>query len=63
MNTTDFKKKMDESFGVQLIITGLLRLVEDEGHSPHEAFRLLDAVKQNTFHALAEIKREVGADA
>lgn len=62
MKATDFKKKMDKSFGVGLIITGLLRLVENEGYSPREAFELLEDVKRNTFHALSEVKRESESD-
>lgn len=58
MNAREFKNKLDESFNLKLIIAGLTGLVEDEGYSPHEAFRLLDSVKQNTFHALAETGRE-----
>jgi glucan phosphorylase len=42
----------------QLIIAGLAGLVEDEGLSPHEAFEVLEEIKRNTFHALAEIGRE-----
>ncbi|MBY0597731.1 hypothetical protein [Bacillus bingmayongensis] len=46
------------SFGQQLIITGLARLVEEEDYTVHEAFQLLEAIKRNTFHALLEIKKE-----
>ncbi|MCA1027686.1 hypothetical protein [Cytobacillus kochii] len=31
------------------IITGLLGLVEDEGLSPHEAFRVVEDIKNQTF--------------
>ncbi len=55
MNTQEFENKMRTSMGLQLIIAGMVGLVEDEGHSPHEVFDLLNAAKQNTFHALAEI--------
>jgi hypothetical protein len=58
VNAIEYKTKLYESFGLQLITTGLLNLVEKEGYSPHEAFRLLEHVKQNTFHALSEIERE-----
>lgn len=58
MNAAEYKVKLHQSFGLQLITTGLLELVEKEGYSPQEAFRLLEDVKQNTFHALSEIKRE-----
>ncbi|WP_172369595.1 hypothetical protein [Sporosarcina jiandibaonis] len=53
-----FKQKLNSSFGIQLIVTGLARLVEEEGHSPHEAFEVLEEVKRNIFHALSEIKEE-----
>jgi hypothetical protein len=46
------------SFGQQLIITGLARLVEEEGLTPHEAFQVLEEIKRNTWHALTEIKQE-----
>ncbi|EEK69835.1 MULTISPECIES: hypothetical protein [Bacillus] len=47
-----------DNFGQQLIITGLTRLVEEEGYTAHEAFRLLETIKRNTFHALLEIQKE-----
>lgn len=47
-----------ESFGQQLIITGLARLVEEEDYTPHEAFQLLETIKRNTFHTLLELKKE-----
>lgn len=53
------KPKLDlENINVGFVITGLLGMVEDDGLTPHEAFELLDVIKQNTFHALSEIKRE-----
>lgn len=58
MNANEFKETMDRSFGLQLIITGLTTLVEDEGYTPRDAFNLLEATKQNTFHALSEIRKE-----
>ncbi|WP_197072008.1 hypothetical protein [Geobacillus kaustophilus] len=42
----------------QLIIAGLTGLVSDDGLTPHEAFALLDEIKQQTFHALVQIKQE-----
>lgn len=41
---------------MQLIVAGMTGLIEDEGHSVHEVFGLLEATKQNTFHALSEIR-------
>jgi hypothetical protein len=46
------------SVNQQLIIAGLAGLVEEEGMSPHDAFRLLDEIKRNTFHALLQIGKE-----
>lgn len=47
------------SFNQQLIITGLAGLVEDEGFTPHEALSVIDEIKNNIFHALCELKKEV----
>lgn len=58
----DYMEKVSNSFGLQLMITGLARLVEEEGYTPHEAIGMLHEVGRNTFHALTEIKRGV-ADA
>ncbi|WP_342537312.1 hypothetical protein [Sporosarcina sp. FSL K6-3508] len=52
-----FMEKVDNSYGLQLMITGLARLVEEEGYTPHEAIGMLHEVGRNTFHALTEIKR------
>ncbi|MBS4200291.1 hypothetical protein KHA93_11680 [Bacillus sp. FJAT-49732] len=57
MSAHDFKRKLDSNLNLQLIVAGMAGLV-DEGHSPHEVFKLLEDVKRNTFHALAEIGRE-----
>ncbi|OFC94625.1 MULTISPECIES: hypothetical protein [Bacillus cereus group] len=55
MNKVEFNQ---DSFGQQLIITGLARLVEEEGLTPHEAFDVLRLIQNNTFHALADIHKE-----
>lgn len=55
MNKGEFNQN---SFGQQLIITGLANLIEEEDYTVHEAFQLLEAIKRNTFHALLEIKKE-----
>lgn len=53
------KGKVDtNNWSQQLIIAGMANLVENEGYTPHEVFELLDEIKQNTFHALSEIKKE-----
>jgi len=59
MNTQEFEKKLYSSLGLQMIVAGMARLVEDEGHTPHKVFELMTSTKQNIFHALAEIHKEV----
>lgn len=59
MDPQDFKQKLDTSLGLQTIVAGMARLVEDEGYTPHQVFELMTAAKQNTFHALAEMHRDV----
>ncbi|RFA36214.1 hypothetical protein CAI16_05325 [Virgibacillus dokdonensis] len=58
MNQIEFKKKLDSSMNMQLIVAGMTGLIEDEGYSVREVFGLLEATKQNTFHALLEIRNE-----
>ncbi|MEF3312340.1 hypothetical protein PV433_25985 [Paenibacillus sp. GYB004] len=54
------RKLMDQNnFNHKLIIAALAGMVEDDGLTPHEAFAVLEDIKRNTFHALAEIHREV----
>ncbi|MGM0807595.1 MAG: hypothetical protein ACQET8_23090 [Bacillota bacterium] len=51
------KKDLDlTNLNVGFVITGLIGMVEDEGMTPHEAFEMLDLIKRQTFHALADIK-------
>lgn len=45
--------------GDQFIVAGLASLVEDSGFTPHEAFDILESIKANTWHALADIHSEV----
>lgn len=59
MDPQEFKQKLDISLGLQMLVVGMTRLVEDEGYTPHQVFEMMSAAKQNTFHALAEIHREV----
>ncbi len=42
---------------VKLILGALAGMVEDDGLTPHEAFELLDEIKNQTWHALMELKR------
>ena len=59
MNAHEYKKKLDNSMGLQLIVAGMVGLIEDEGHSFHEVMELLEATKRNTFPAMMEISRAV----
>lgn len=53
------KPKLDlKNINVGFVITGLLGMVEDDGLTPHEAFEMLNWIKQQTFHALSQIKNE-----
>jgi len=45
-------------FSHQLVVTGLLNMVEDDGLTPHEAFEVLEDIKRQTWHGLAEISRD-----
>jgi hypothetical protein len=45
------------NFNTQLIIAGMAGLIDD-GYTPHEVFEILEDIKQNTFHALADIHKE-----
>lgn len=57
------RKRMDpNSTGVKIIMAGMAELI-DEGNTPHEAFEILEDIKQNIFHALAEIHAENKAKA
>lgn len=58
MKTDEYKKLLDESTGLQLIIAGLSMLVEDEGKSTREAFQILETTKRMTFSALMQIEGE-----
>lgn len=59
MHTQEFKQKLYSSLGLQMVVVGMTMLVEDEGYTPHQVFELMTAAKQNTFHALSDIHREV----
>ncbi|GAK12224.1 hypothetical protein [Geomicrobium sp. JCM 19039] len=45
---------------VQLIIAALASMVQDEGKTPREAFKVLEDIKQDTYFALAEMGDESG---
>ena len=42
----------------QLVVAGLTGMVDEDGLTPHEALEVLEDIKYNIFHALAEIRRE-----
>ena len=51
-------KRMDiKNFNVQLIIAGMAGLI-DEGNTAHEVFEIVEDIKRQTFHGLAELRRE-----
>lgn len=53
------RKRMDiNKISNKLIIAGLAGMVEDEGLTPHEAFEVLEDIKQKVFHALGDIRGE-----
>lgn len=52
------KKRMDLQNPFHAHIVGCLaNMVELDGLTPHEAFEVLDDIKQNTFHSLAELMK------
>lgn len=52
------KLQMDQTkMSNMLVITGLLKMVEDDGLTPHEAFEVLEDIKRQTWHALSQIHR------
>jgi hypothetical protein len=52
-------KRMDVTkISNQLVMAGLVGMVENDGLTPHEAFEVLEDIKRQTWHALTQIKRE-----
>lgn len=52
------RKRMDaNNLNTKLIIAGMAGLVDD-GYTPHEVLEVLDDIKNQTFHALADLHRE-----
>jgi hypothetical protein len=41
-----------------LVVTGMLRMVEEDGLTVHEVFDVLEDIKRQTWPALAEIQAE-----
>ena len=55
------KSNLDiKNINVGFIITGLLGMVENDGLTPHEAFDLLNEIKNQTYFALLEAYKERG---
>ena len=54
----ELKEMAETSLGVQLIITGLARLVEEEGFTPREALLIAKYTGEHSFFALHELKKE-----
>ena len=58
----EWKMNKDElnlgSFGQKLIITGLARLVEEKGYTPHEAFDCWKRLKEIRSMLFLEIPKE-----
>jgi len=50
-----FSKFLESNHNMQLIVAGMAGLI-DEGYTPHEVLNLMDDAKNNTFHALVELK-------
>lgn len=42
----------------QMVVSGLVGMVEDDGMTMHEAFEVLEDIKSQVFPALMEISRE-----
>lgn len=57
---TTVETPIEQSQGKMFILVGLTHLVEDEGCTPHEAFRILEDLKRESFHALSQIHRGEG---
>ena len=58
---SDVKFNQD-SYGQQLIVTGLLALVRKEGYTPHEAVEILEKIWSDIFFILVEIEKESETD-
>ena len=58
MKGNNFSNKLASSIGIQMIVGGLARLVEHEGHTPREALEVLREVESNTWSALNQIHDE-----
>lgn len=57
MTQTD-KPKLDlNNLDHQLIVAAMANMAE-KGMTPHQIFELLEDIKRQTFHSLAEIRRE-----
>jgi hypothetical protein len=54
------KQRMDiNKKSHQFVIVGLTAMVQEDGLTPHEAFDVLEDIKRQTWHALADIRDEL----
>lgn len=49
MKAPNFAERLKASQGMVIITVGLAKLIE-EGHTPHEAFNIVEDIKRNTFN-------------
>ncbi|MEK5166169.1 hypothetical protein NYE69_28090 [Paenibacillus sp. FSL R5-0527] len=45
------------------VVTGMIKMVENDGLTPRQVFQVLEDIKRQTWQALAEIYGEVKRDA
>lgn len=54
------RKKLDQNNDFHMHIVGCLaNMVMEDGLTPHEAFEVLDDIKQKTFFSLGEIEKRI----
>lgn len=56
VSKTTIQTPIEQSKGKIFIVNGLAELVESEGCSPHEAFRIMSRLKSEYFHTLCELQ-------
>lgn len=55
---SDEKQRLDlKNLDHQLIVAAMANMAE-KGMTPHQIFELLEDIKRQTFHSLAEIRRD-----
>lgn len=53
----NFQDRAESSKGMQMIITGLVHLVDVEGYTPRESFQILEDIKKNIFQSLSALSK------